>query len=669
MKRKTLYRTAAALTLLSTTTALWAQNMMAYLPSSDSATAPLYPAAVANSAQPLANIARITGLGRTFDFGSSSSDTTAALPGVTTSPYAAFGYTHITEVWTNGHANYVEKFAPLVGSSDARGSISAGATNFAVAGTNSSTALPQVAQFQSAFGRFNANDVVVFTSGINDFSAANSATNSATALATAAADATNQTTMLRQLIGLGAHNIFVTNLPDFGTFNYFNRTGSNNDQVSLTLGATATNAAMMTNLVALQQQTGANIHYFDMDLLVRQIRANPTAYGFTAAGVAPGASCGNLGTMSLASCTSLTFAQQNQYLSLDGIHYTDRVHNLWAAAMANQLLAPNGVAAQADLVRAASDSFTDALGNRMDMRRGVGASTASGGGLAAGDAAAGNHTMYVQALYSQGQQADRLGATGMNYSVGGLLAGVETHLAPSVLGGVAFSYATPRADLNNGFGSITADSYQLGGYLSWSQPGKFVDLITTVGQHNMNLSRSGLLSNLTASPVSNTTTVDTKMGYLFAISGEGEYATRLGPILGARYSNTRINGYSEQGDPLLNQTVYSQTINSLIGRAGVGLRSPLSLGGVTLNSWANLTVDHEFGSDTRNITTALSDAPGLPITTTVDPVSKTFYRLTGGLSAKLRDNLSINVGGAYSQASDNPNNNQFAFSAGFKMLW
>ncbi|MEI7611776.1 MAG: autotransporter domain-containing protein [Betaproteobacteria bacterium] len=669
MKRKTLYQAVATMALLSTSNALWAQNTLGYMPSSDTATAPLFPYAVPNNAQPLANIRAITGFGRTFDFGSSSSDTTAANPGVTTSPFAGFGYTHITEVWTNGHANYVEKMSAVIGATNVRGSIASGATNFAVAGTNSATALPQVTQFQNSFGRFNANDVVVFTSGINDFSAANSATNSATALATAANDATNQTTMLRQLIGLGARNLFVTNLPDFGTFNYFNRPGSNNDQAALTQGAAATNAALMPNLVALQRQTGANIHYFDMDLLVRQVRANPTAYGFTAAGVAPGASCGNLGTMSLAGCTALSFAQQNQYLSLDGIHYTDRYHNLWAAAMANQMLAPNGVAAQADLIQSASDAFTDAIGRRMDMRRGVGALAASGGGMAAGDAAIGGHTVYVQALYSQGKQADRLGATGMDYSVGGILAGVESRLAPSVLGGVALSYATPRADLNNGFGSITADSYQIGGYLSWSQPGKFVDLTATMGKHDMKLSRSGLISNLTASPESESYSVDTKMGYLFAIAGENEEATRLGPILGARYRHTRIKAYSEQGDELLNQTVSSQTLESVIGRAGIGLRSPIRLGSVTLNSWADLTMDREFRDGSRNLTTALSGAPDLPITTTVDPAAKTFYRLSGGLSANIRDNLSINVGGSYSQAKDNHDTSQYAFSAGVKLLW
>lgn len=656
----------ATLILLSASNNLWAQNLNEYLPSSDTDIAPLYPLSVPNNGEPLANMANITGFGRTFGFGSSSTDTLAADPGVIANSFVPYA----TEVWSNGHANYIEKFSPLVGSSNARGSSFPSATNFARAGTNSVTALPQIAQFEAAYGRFNANDVVVMTSGINDFSAANSATDAATALVTAANDATEQANMVRQFIDLGAQNIFVTNLPDYGTFNYFYRAGSNNDPTALTLGADATNTQLVANLVEIQKETGANIHFFNMDLSIRQIRANPTAYGFTEAGVQSGASCVELGTYfttgTLADCGSASFATQNQYLSLDGIHYTDRYHNLWAAAMANQMLAPYSMAAQADLIRSSNTGFSDALGRRLDAKRSDTLAKSSDVNLV--DQSDGEHTFYLQALALNGQQSDRTGASGSDYSATGFLAGLEKQLSPAVLGGLALSYSAPEADLNNALGSIDAKSYQLGGYLSWSEAERFVDVTATVGMHDLKTKRAGLISDLTASPEGKSITLDAKMGHLFALSND-ENTTRIGPILGASYNHVDIDRYSESGDALLNQTAYKQTLNSLMGSIGVGVRAPFTAGEVNMNAWADITLDHEFRDSNRRIKSALRNAPDLPITTVVASTADTHYRLAGGFSANVRENISINIGGNYTQAKGDSDTNQLALTTGVKLLW
>jgi hypothetical protein len=56
-------------------------------------------------------------------------------------------------------------------------------------------------------------------------------------------------------------------------------------------------------------------------MFVTEIRANPTAYGFTAAGVAPNAY--GIGTFgSGANYDNQPFNVQNQFLTPDGLHWT-----------------------------------------------------------------------------------------------------------------------------------------------------------------------------------------------------------------------------------------------------------------------------------------------------------------------------------------------------------
>jgi hypothetical protein len=206
---------AIVFSLLSTTTLVTpasAQNFSFFYPSPDQATAPTGLAATINNQLPIAPVNAITGFGRTFGFGSSSTDTRSSVPVLP-------GY---GDRFSNGNAVYIELFAPLIGATDRPGSTTPLAnpppTNFGIAGTNATTAQVEVPQFAAAYGRFAPNDIAVMWSGINDFSGGS--VNAGTFAAIAANDVAQQTVMVNQLLNLGARNLFILGLPQVGTFQF-----------------------------------------------------------------------------------------------------------------------------------------------------------------------------------------------------------------------------------------------------------------------------------------------------------------------------------------------------------------------------------------------------------------------------------------------------------------
>jgi outer membrane lipase/esterase len=637
-----------ATTALTLSTPASAQNFSYLYQSPDQAVAPAYPAATINNQMPIASINAITGFGRTFGFGSSSTDTRSSTPVLP-------GY---GDVWSNGNANYIELLSPIIGALNVPGNTSPLAsptpTNFAQAGTTSSTALPQVGQFQAAYGRFAPNDIAVQFSGINDWDGV--LVTAANYQAIAANDVTNQTTMASQLLGLGARNLIVLGLAPLGTFQFFttNLGLGNSDPNALNQGSQLVNQGLLANLVSLHNQTGANIHFFDTTMFINEIRANPTAYGYTVAGVQPGVNCFSLLGFTTASCApGASFATQNQYLSWDGIHFTYRTHELLSLYIANQMLAPYTMAPQAEIAQASAVDFANSLMGRLDAIRYQNAagneyaSTYNSYGMATKAPPLkappadplGAWTIFAMGAYAHGNQNDRLGAAGYDDNTGAGTVGFDYKWSRNLLLGGAFNYSDSTSNINFGGNTRTeVKSYQFAGFASWNYTNWFSDLVVSAGPNDYAISRPGILGNLTASPAGSDLVAAWKAGYLF-----DTHVVRLGPIGGLIYSKVWIDAYNENGDPLLTQAVSNQQLEGLTGSAGVQFRLPTTATS-RFNPFLNLTVEHDFIGDARVITTAQTYALGLPIATQVtDGHSQTYGKVAGGTSIDLGGRFSATI--------------------------
>jgi outer membrane lipase/esterase len=635
-------------------------------PSADLAVAPTPAATAPNGGQPIASTRAITGFGTVFGFGSSSTQTIVTPPN---------GNTPI---------QYEQQFSPLIGAANIGGATFPPATNFAVAGTTATTALPQVGQFQAAYGRFQPNDIALQFSGINDFSTpivggvSTTITTQAILNAVVAQDVAAQTLMVQQNLALGARNYLFLGLPDLGTFQFFTNPVLNfggiliggGNPALLTQGSAAVNTQMLANLVALHNQTGANIHYFDTNLFVNEIRANPTLYGFTAAGVAPGAACSPFFAPS--ACGSGPFNVQNQFLSFDGIHYTYRAQNLLALAITDQLLAPYTMATQAEMAEGSAVGFANSLLARLDANRYSSASfgpyqTSSNSYAMAMKAPPkaqpvdplGPWSIFAMGSYVHANQNDRLGAAGFDNDLGAGTVGFDYRWSRNLLLGGAFSYSDTSSNINLvGTTKTEVKAYQFAGFASANYANWFSDLVLTYGLNDYSINRSGVIDIISASPHGDNFVAAWKAGYLFDTA-----AVRVGPIGGLTYSRVWIDAYNENGDPLLTQAVSKQDLEGLTGSAGVQFRLPTGTWN-RINPFLNLTAEHDFIGDARVITTAQTYSLGLPIATQVtDGHSQTYGKIAGGANIELGGRFSalINAESTFARQGGN----LVAVTAGF----
>lgn len=624
-------------------------------PTPDVAVSYGYPDAIPNGGRAIPEIAAVTGFGRVFGYGSSSTNTrNAPLQRAPGSPTGIAG---------NTPYQYIELLSPQIGGTFRRGNQFPPGTDFADGGATTQTGLlgnpvgctlgvtctfqPQIEQFKQTYGRYAPNDLVVHWLGVNDF-------NNVTSRAILEERVRNygifNTEMIRQDLQLGARNIMFLGMSDFGKLANYTRTG---DPALLTEAAQRVNADSIASLTALRAQSGANIHYFDFDLLVNQIRANPTAYGLSAAGVAPNVSClGNATAIFGRGCTSLTFAQQNSFLSYDGLHWTYRYHDVMSLAIANQLIAPYTVAPQAEIADVSARAFGNSLLLRLDAYRAQNTPALVGTAFSADlpgrvptpvpmAVLLGNPvSLFAEGGYVNGSRDSRVGAPGFDYDAPSVTVGAEYRARPDLLLGAAFNYSNASTNVTSlgplGATRIDVNSYQFAGFASLNRPNWFADLVVGYGANDFDVSRAGLIDRIRATPRADTLLVAAKAAYLFDVG-----TLRFGPVGTLTYAHTWIDAYQEQGDPLLTQSVGRQSRDGLTGGAGLQIRLPFALGDRVLNPFVNVTAEHDFLGQLRTITSAQTYALTLPIATQIRGYD-------GGTYGKVAAGLSFDLGAGFS---------------------
>jgi len=157
--------------------------------------------------------------------------------------------------------------------------------------------------------------------------------------------------------------------------------------------------------------------------------------------------------------------------------------------------------------------------------------------------------------------------------------GADYRFLANFLVGAAFNYSNATANLNQGWGHLSSDNYQGSIYASWNFTNWFADLALSGGANDIKVTRPGLISTLSGNPDGNSIVLQGKTGYLFDTGTFGfnplnAAAFKVGPIVGATWSHVHIDSYVETGDPILNQSVGSQSVDGFTGRAGVEVRTP-----------------------------------------------------------------------------------------------
>lgn len=322
----------------------------------------------------------------------------------------------------------------------------------------------------------------------------------------------------------------------------------------------------------------------------------------------------------------------------------------------NILFAPETVAAQGNLAQAAGRSFGDALLNRIDTCRYRDANAAYTADLPTRKSApapvnpACQWGFFAFGEYGHGRRNDQLGATGVTYDQGAITVGADYKINPFFNMGVAFNAMRTEGRLAHGQGDTNLTSYQIGTFSQFAWQGFFLDNALTYGTHGFAITRPGVVSQATATPRGNTFTVSGKAGYLASFSG-----VQLGPLVTGAYAHSSINPYTESGDPLITQSVRGQSLKSLEGGVGGRLRLPFMAGAMQVESYVDLTLNHEFKRIDRDIVTAFTFAPAQAFRTPVRAPLETYGKLSAGARIEVTSSaaISLNVHSTFARASGN----------------
>jgi uncharacterized protein YhjY with autotransporter beta-barrel domain len=210
------------------------------------------------------------------------------------------------------------------------------------------------------------------------------------------------------------------------------------------------------------------------------------------------------------------------------------------------------------------------------------------------------------------------------------------------LAGIAGNYSRPRAKYNNQSARTETNSYQVGAYAGFGMLGGFAQGYLGYGKDDHDITRQGVIDSMSASPNGNHWLAGAKGGYLFPVGG-----FRLGPVVAVDYAKAKVDGYTENGDAALTLNVDSVSYKALTGSAGVELRGDFAGGGVQLRPYAAATIEKDFSGDSRTVHYSLTAAPTIVNSFAYDDRSKKAYaRLSGGASAAILNNVSLDVAGS-----------------------
>jgi uncharacterized protein YhjY with autotransporter beta-barrel domain/phospholipase/lecithinase/hemolysin len=462
----------------------------------------------------------------------------------------------------------------------------------------------QIQSFAATGARFGPRDLINVWIGYNDITAGASAANIIA----------NTQSAIQSLANLGGHQFVVFDQQTF-------RPGGG------TAVAQSINQQLPNALVPFANQ-GINIHFFDVDMLLTRLRADPAAFGYAA-------NAGTVACSQVPACAANGIANggalENQFISVDGVHLTGKTNTLIAEFLANQLNAPMTVAPQADVAQATVQGLSSSLFNHLDAYRyapqysplyGLKDGSASG--------AARDLSFFVEGAFAGANEDDRLGSNGFRERGGNFTAGLEYKATPTLTLGAAFNFAGPGLNLSQQGATIDARAYQFAVFASHTSNNWFADAVLTYGGMTYDLSRKGVFDTITASTEGTGFSAAAKTGYLWDVHG-----LRFGPIAGLTYTHVDIDAYTESGDPLLTMHVNGQNLASLVSSTGVQLRSPLFAGPGSVNGFVNVTLEHNFLDSARTITTFETTALMLPIHTDIAGAAQTYGKIAAGLTKDL----------------------------------
>ena len=247
--------------------------------------------------------------------------------------------------------------------------------------------------------------------------------------------------------------------------------------------------------------------------------------------------------------------------------------------------------------------------------------------------------VWVQGLSSNMDQDGRGGDNGYSANSSGMAVGVDGRLNDTTILGVAYSYL--NSNIHSDLGNKTdVEGHALSLYGNWSLQNWFADGSLSYG-HNENDSKRHIAGTTAkGSYDSNVLSASVIGGYSFKPS----QAVVIEPRVAARYSNVRMDGYTEKGSSAALSTGSQRYEVGELG-AGVRLAGNLPMGAGSLQPEATLMAYHDLLGD-RVAQTSNFVAGGPAFTVTGASVARDSYEASVGVNYQLSN---FSVGASYTR--------------------
>jgi outer membrane lipase/esterase len=361
--------------------------------------------------------------------------------------------------------------------------------------------------------------------------------------------------------------------------------------------------------LATYASQGITTNYLDINRIGDVVEANLAAFGLQSAGACPDTRC----------VSDPTFADQFLFY-IDQVHLTQRGFEIVGLYAVAQLEAPLTFEAQSDVGLSSASGFGQLLSGRSDL-----AETERG------------LRLFAVGHFSSHDVASGQSTFGYDHDSAGAAIGAEYGFGAGVVG-VTVSYSEPRAEFRRG-DSTRADALQVGAYGRVEMGGAFGQAYAGYGWLDYDIRRRAVIDDISAETDGNGFVAGGEIGFLF-----GTETLRFGPVAALQYARATIDGYTEEGDPVLTLAVGRQRASELVGSLGGEVEADAEIGGLAVKPYAKLTAEKELDSSERAILYANTASPLIVNSFEGERGERDVYgRIEGGVSLALGRAISLEL--------------------------
>lgn len=490
-------------------------------------------------------------------------------------------------VWSQYLADYYGTSAGANGNGQFGTNYAAGGARVGINSTGALGPIPSMATQVNNYltangGRADSRALYTVWGGANDlFAITNAGADPTTTIAGAVA---SQVGIVATLRNAGAKYILVPTVPDLGLTPAFRAQGP----VVQATGTTLTNNYNNALFGALAGN-GLRVIPLDTVTLLREIAANPGAYGFTNI---TGTACQPQITANSLTCNPTSYVTPdapNTYLFADGVHPTSRAHQILAQYAVSVLEGPRLIAALPHATAVTGRARAEQVAGHL-------------AGKPAGD----GMRWWVDTRadiqrYDDGNLYDSVGPAiggGVDWTSGNFTYGVFGNLSRN------------HYDFGNSAGDYQQLDIAIGGFGAWYGENAWVNGQLSYGLVKYDIDREIWLGPVKrsheGSPDGKNLTFGINAGWQF----KGEKLSH-GPVIGLLAQRIDVDGYTESDSGQSTALAYpDQSFDSLIGSIGWQASFEVS---DHLKPYAKLTYDREFEDYADEAFARALTAPGAPL--------------------------------------------------------